>query len=78
MREAEGLKKKKGFTVKSVNPLYYWCRGTELNCRHGDFQSPALPTELPRLRNLLKRLFNYVKILIFVKIFFTHIAKKML
>ena len=26
-----------------------WCRGTELNCRHGDFQSPALPTELPRL-----------------------------
>ena len=25
-----------------------WCRGTELNCRHGDFQSPALPTELPR------------------------------
>ena len=27
-----------------------WCRGTELNCRHGDFQSPALPTELPRQR----------------------------
>ena len=26
-----------------------WCRGTELNCPHGDFQSPALPTELPRL-----------------------------
>ena len=25
-----------------------WRRGTELNCRHGDFQSPALPTELPR------------------------------
>ena len=25
-----------------------WCRGTELNCRHGDFQSPALPTELPK------------------------------
>ena len=25
-----------------------WCRGTESNCRHGDFQSPALPTELPR------------------------------
>ena len=24
-----------------------WCPGTELNCRHGDFQSPALPTELP-------------------------------
>jgi hypothetical protein len=23
------------------------CPGTELNCRHGDFQSPALPTELP-------------------------------
>ncbi len=26
----------------------YWWRGTESNCRHGDFQSPALPTELPR------------------------------
>ena len=25
-----------------------WCRGTESNCPHGDFQSPALPTELPR------------------------------
>ncbi len=29
--------------------IFRWCRGTELNCRHGDFQSPALPTELPRL-----------------------------
>ncbi len=26
-----------------------WCRETELNCRHADFQSAALPTELPRL-----------------------------
>ena len=25
----------------------WWCSGTELNRRHGDFQSPALPTELP-------------------------------
>ena len=25
-----------------------WCRGAELNCRHRDFQSRALPTELPR------------------------------
>ena len=25
-----------------------WCRGAESNHRHGDFQSPALPTELPR------------------------------
>ena len=24
-----------------------WCPETESNCRHGDFQSPALPTELP-------------------------------
>ena len=33
-------------------PLSYyrtlWCLGAELNHRHGDFQSPALPTELPR------------------------------
>ena len=26
---------------------HLWCSGTELNRRHGDFQSPALPTELP-------------------------------
>ncbi len=32
-----------------IATLISWCRGTELNCRHGDFQSPALPTELPRL-----------------------------
>ena len=25
-----------------------WCRVPELNQRHGDFQSPALPTELTR------------------------------
>src|SRR5204862_896689 len=27
--------------------LKWWCPGTELNCRHADFQSAALPTELP-------------------------------
>ncbi len=26
-----------------------WCREAELNCRHADFQSAALPTELSRL-----------------------------
>ena len=25
----------------------YWWPGTESNCRHADFQSAALPTELP-------------------------------
>ena len=34
------------------------CRGTESNRRHGDFQSPALPTELPRLS---KRVVFYQK-----------------
>ena len=29
-------------------PGKWWCRGAELNCRHHDFQSCALPTELPR------------------------------
>ena len=27
---------------------YKWCLRTESNCRHTDFQSVALPTELPR------------------------------
>jgi hypothetical protein len=41
-------KLKTGKTVQAVIPCFLWCRGTESNCRHGDFQSPALPTELPR------------------------------
>src|SRR5438132_10987309 len=28
-------------------PAVKWCPGAESNHRHGDFQSPALPTELP-------------------------------
>lgn len=32
---------------------FIWWPGTESNCRHGDFQSPALPTELPGLKNRL-------------------------
>jgi hypothetical protein len=31
-----------------VNKEFDWWRGTESNCRHRDFQSRALPTELPR------------------------------
>ena len=27
---------------------YKWCLRAESNCRHTDFQSVALPTELPR------------------------------
>ena len=27
---------------------FHWCLGAESNHRHGDFQSPALPSELPR------------------------------
>ena len=30
--------------------IIYWCPGTESNCRHRDFQSRALPTELPGRR----------------------------
>ncbi len=31
---------------------FMWWPGTELNRRHGDFQSPALPTELPGLHTI--------------------------
>ena len=31
-----------------------WCLGSELNQRHADFQSAALPTELPRHIELKK------------------------
>src|SRR5262245_52410324 len=33
---------------KRANLFGKWWRGTESNCRHYDFQSYALPTELPR------------------------------
>src|SRR5690606_22614849 len=33
-----------------------WCPGTESNRRHGDFQSPALPTELPGQRGAIRRI----------------------
>ena len=39
-----------------MNRLFYWCRGTELNCRRRDFQSLALPPELPRLKSAKKQL----------------------
>jgi hypothetical protein len=29
-----------------MNMFLYWCPEAESNHRHGDFQSPALPTEL--------------------------------
>ena len=35
---------------KLKESLGNWCPGTELNCRHRDFQSRALPTELPGRR----------------------------
>ena len=34
-------------SYKSLMLLGLWCPGTELNCRHADFQAAALPTELP-------------------------------
>ncbi len=41
-------------SMQQNRAVYKWCLGAELNHRHGDFQSPALPTELPR-RNLATR-----------------------
>jgi hypothetical protein len=35
-------------TLEQLTPRN-WCPGAESNHRHGDFQSPALPTELPGL-----------------------------
>ena len=32
----------------SISACAFWCLRTESNHRHGDFQSPALPTELQR------------------------------
>ena len=35
--------------TKTLNDYEQWCPGAELNHRHEDFQSSALPTELPGL-----------------------------
>ena len=35
-------------TPSEFLPRVKWCLGAESNHPHGDFQSPALPTELPR------------------------------
>jgi hypothetical protein len=37
-----------GIAMTSLRVWVRWWRGTESNCRHYDFQSYALPTELPR------------------------------
>ena len=43
-----GLWERKQATRKSPHDLRFsWWSGRDLNPRHGDFQSPALPTELP-------------------------------
>ncbi len=42
--------------------LLSWCPGAESNCRHEDFQSSALPTELPRRtakEGVLNRILNF-------------------
>ena len=36
--------------------------GTELNRRHMDFQSIALPTELPALQNLVRKNMEFLQI----------------
>jgi hypothetical protein len=39
---------RRGDAVNDCGSLFFeWCPGTESNCRHVDFQSTALPTELP-------------------------------
>ena len=46
-----GWARKKGYRNYPITPFllgFFWCRDAELNCGHGDFQSPALPTELSR------------------------------
>lgn len=44
---ANDLRNEKAHPVRMGSSLNMWWPGTESNRRHGDFQSPALPTELP-------------------------------
>ena len=53
-------KTKKGLATAMTNPLIwliiYWCRGTESNCRHGDFQTKFLE---------IQKLCNYKQLILF-------------
>ena len=40
---------------RCAESLTRWWPGTESNCRHKDFQSSALPTELPGLCYFLRK-----------------------
>ena len=40
---------------RCAESLTRWWPGTESNCRHKDFQSSALPTELPGLYRFPKK-----------------------
>ena len=45
--------------------LFEWCQDPDLNWGHGDFQSPALPTELSRLNTLI--IYQFVSTLLKIK-----------
>ena len=54
----------KGATTEAVTPLYYWCRGTESNCRHGDFQSQFRSFQKEHNFNVLIMLDNFSAFLV--------------
>ena len=50
MPEFLGIKKAPVRAPINIQILRFeWCQDPDLNWGHGDFQSPALPTELSRL-----------------------------
>ncbi len=51
----QAKKKGAGLSSNALNSLGFQCPGAESNHRHGDFQSPALPTELPGRVCLLRK-----------------------
>ena len=55
LAEVSGFEPKPTESKSVVLPLHYtpWWSGAESNCRHKDFQSSALPTELPNLAGIL-------------------------
>ena len=49
-------KQEQGGNLERLTPRYLWWVRAELNCRHSDFQSDALPTELPTLEIMMSGL----------------------
>lgn len=66
------------YKKETINGFFLeWCRGADLNHRHRDFQSPALPLSYPGIFAFICwELVNYIKKIDYANIFLTFLCLK--